>query len=235
MASGKLEKMLVLAFESAEKAETGGIPEAKARFDALINPESYALEYKVKTSDGQGQGTRGAQVKFEYTLPEELTFDFLFDNTGLIDGKPKPNGVFDDVDAFRKLLTEYHGVLTRAVPPQARLGEPHLQGPGDRGRHHLQAVQPRRPADPRGGAGQVQGVDRGEEARRSSRTPLRRPDASSHRHARGHAALHVLRGLRRPAALPVRRRRSTSSTTSESLAEGGQIQFPPLPAEPVRR
>jgi hypothetical protein len=108
-ATGKLEKMLVLAFDSAEDAERGGTVEAKARFEALINPETYTLEYKVKTSDGQGQGTSGAQAKFEYTLPEELTFDFLFDNTGLIDGTPKPDGVFAEVDAFRKLLTEYQG------------------------------------------------------------------------------------------------------------------------------
>jgi hypothetical protein len=108
-ATGKLEKMLILAFESAKDAESGGTTEAKAKFEALINPETYTLEYKVKTADGQGQGTSGAQTKFEYTLPEELTFDFLFDNTGVIDGTPKPDGVSEDVNAFRKLLTEYQG------------------------------------------------------------------------------------------------------------------------------
>jgi len=108
-ATGKLEKMLILAFDTAEDAERGGQLEAKARFEALINPETYTLEYKVKTSDGQGQGTSGAQIKFEYTLPEELTFDFLFDNTGLIDGQANPDGVADDVHVFRDLLTKYQG------------------------------------------------------------------------------------------------------------------------------
>ncbi len=106
---GKLEKMLILAYESSKDAEDGGLTEAKETFEALINPETYTLEYKVKTSDSQGQGTSSAQTKFEYTMPEELSFDFLFDNTGLIDGTPKPDGVFDDVDSFRKLLTEYRG------------------------------------------------------------------------------------------------------------------------------
>lgn len=106
---GKLEKMLILAYESAEKAESGGALEAKEKFEALINPETYTIEYKVKTSDAQAQGSSGAQPKFEYTLPEELTFDFLFDNTGLIDGVPEPDGVFDKVLAFRRLLTEYRG------------------------------------------------------------------------------------------------------------------------------
>ena len=108
-AGGSLEKMLILAYDSAKDAEDGGLSEAKGRFEALINPETYTLEYKVKTSDAQAQGSSGAQLKFEYTLPEELTFDFLFDNTGLIDGTPKPDGVFDDVNAFRRLLTEYQG------------------------------------------------------------------------------------------------------------------------------
>ncbi len=113
---GKLEKMLILAFETSEEAESGGMTEAKDSFEALINPETYTLDYKVKTSDGQGQGTSGAQAKFEYTMPEELTFEFLFDNTGIIDGKPKKDGIFDDVNHFRELLTEYQGDSPRTLP-----------------------------------------------------------------------------------------------------------------------
>jgi len=107
--AGKLEKMLILAFESAEDAENGGQAEAKDKLEALINPETYSLDYKVKTADGQGQGTSKAQAKFEYTMPEELSFEFLFDNTGIIDGKPNPGGVFDDVNHFRAMLTAYQG------------------------------------------------------------------------------------------------------------------------------
>jgi hypothetical protein len=106
---GKLEKMLILAYATSEAAERGGIAEAKDSFEAFINPESYALEYKVKTSEGQGQGTSGAQAKFEYILPEELTFEFLFDNTGIIDGLPKKEGIFDEVNHFKDLLTKYQG------------------------------------------------------------------------------------------------------------------------------
>jgi hypothetical protein len=107
--SGKLEKMLILAFETSEEAEDGGKTEAQDSFEALINPETYTLSYKVKTADEQGQGTSGAQSRFEYTMPEELTFEFLFDNTGIIDGKAKKEGVFDDVNHFRELLTKYQG------------------------------------------------------------------------------------------------------------------------------
>lgn len=107
--SGKLEKMLVLAFESSKDAETGGKMEAKDSFEALINPETYTLDYKLKFSEsGQGQGTSGKQLKYEYTEPEEISFEFLFDNTGIIDGKPR-DSIADDIKKFKQVLTEYKG------------------------------------------------------------------------------------------------------------------------------
>jgi hypothetical protein len=35
-----------------------------------------------------------------------MSFEFLFDNTGIIDNKPKPH-IRDDVEAFKKLLLEF--------------------------------------------------------------------------------------------------------------------------------
>lgn len=107
--NGKLEKMLILAFADSKKVGGGGILNADDKFEALINPETYTLEYKVKTAEGQGQGTSGVQAKFAYTMPEELTFEFLFDNTGIVDGKPNKKGVFEEVKHFRELLFKYRG------------------------------------------------------------------------------------------------------------------------------
>jgi len=88
------------------------------------------LEYKVKTSDGQGQGTSGAQIKFEYTLPEELTFEFLFDNTGIIDGKAKKDGVSDDVNPFTgRCLPGIRGLRTNPTI-LSWLGKPGFQRKG---------------------------------------------------------------------------------------------------------
>lgn len=104
--------MLILGFKDSKEAENGGIAEAKANdayFEALINPETYTLDYKLKFSEsGQGQGTSGKQLKYEYTEPEEITFEFLFDNTGLIDGKPRPD-VAEDLLKFKRVLIEYKG------------------------------------------------------------------------------------------------------------------------------
>ena len=107
--SGKLEKMLILAFSDSEKAENGGLKEADDVFEALINPESYSLSYKLKFSeDAQGHGTSGQQLKYEYTEPEEISFDFLFDNTGIIDSKPRPS-IADDLKRFKEVVVSYKG------------------------------------------------------------------------------------------------------------------------------
>jgi len=106
---GKHGKMLILAFSDSKKAESGGVAEADDSFEALINPETYTLEYKLKFSNsGQGHGTSGKQLKYEYTEPAEMSFDFLFDNTGIIDDEPRES-VADDLKRFREVLIDYKG------------------------------------------------------------------------------------------------------------------------------
>lgn len=108
-APGKHGKMLILAFADSKKAESGGVSEADESFEALINPESYTIAYKLKFSDsGQGHGTSGKQLKYQYTEPADMTFEFLFDNTGIIDGEPRES-VADDLKRFKEVLIDYKG------------------------------------------------------------------------------------------------------------------------------
>ncbi len=106
---GKHGKMLILAFADSKTAESGGVAEADDSYEALINPETYTLSYKLKFSPGgQGQGTSGKQLKYEYTEPSEMSFEFLFDNTGIIDGEPR-DSIADDLTRFRQVLVDYKG------------------------------------------------------------------------------------------------------------------------------
>lgn len=108
-ASGKHDKMLILAFNDSEAAENGGLAESDAHFEALINPETYTLSYQLKFSNqGQGQGSSGRQLKYAYSEPAEMSFEFLFDNTGIIDGKPR-DSIADDLKQFKDVLIDYKG------------------------------------------------------------------------------------------------------------------------------
>ena len=113
--TGKLEKMIIKSYPTVEKAESGQAP-VKKGLQVFINPESYKLNYKVITDCGGGvTGSTGEQTKFHGIKNADLTLDFLFDDTGIIDGEWKniieaPNkGVFDKVKIFRETLMQYDG------------------------------------------------------------------------------------------------------------------------------
>jgi hypothetical protein len=104
-----MARMLILAYANATDTEDGGTAKAKKKIEALINPESYTLDYKLSYSaDDHGQGASGKQLKFRYSEPEELSFDFLLDNTGIIDGVPRPD-IADDIKTYREVLTGFQG------------------------------------------------------------------------------------------------------------------------------
>jgi phage tail protein X len=109
-AQGELKKMKIYAYTNIDMADSHlaqveGIPNP---YTALINPETYTVDIKYEFQNSQGQGTTGGQQQFKVKYPEEMAFDFLFDNTGIIDGKPKAN-IAADIDHFKKFLMDYDG------------------------------------------------------------------------------------------------------------------------------
>ncbi|MEO6834257.1 MAG: LysM peptidoglycan-binding domain-containing protein [Chitinophagaceae bacterium] len=100
---GALEKMMIIAYNNPDYGDSHQV---ESPFTAMMNPENYVLDYKVTFNEAQGSGTTGTQQRFFAKPPEEMAFEFLFDDTGLIDGNPRPDGVFEEVDNFKKLLIE---------------------------------------------------------------------------------------------------------------------------------
>ena len=206
-ATGKLEKMLILAFDTAEDAERGGALEAKARFEALINPET--LHARVQGQDGRRPGAghqRSAdQVRVHASRGADLRLPVR---------QHRPDR--RQAEAGRRVRRRPRvpqaahrvpGRLARAVPPQARLGEPRSSRAG-----RSRSASPTSCSTPTASrSGRSSGSSSRARSRTRSAPPSRiasSPDLTHRRDrpARRHAAVHVLRGLRRPAALPVRRR-----------------------------
>jgi len=102
--TGKLEKVKISAYSNPDLGDDSFVGE----FTAMMNPETYTLDYKVEYQDGQGQGTSAAQQRFTVKKPEEFSFEFLFDNTGIIDQNPREN-IADDLKTFRDMLVGYEG------------------------------------------------------------------------------------------------------------------------------
>jgi hypothetical protein len=107
---GELKKMKIYAYTDVDLADDhlASIPGINNPYTALINPETYTVEIKYEFENAQGQGTTGGSQQFKVKLPEEMSFEFLFDNTGLIDGKPKEN-ISTEIENFKKFLMDYDG------------------------------------------------------------------------------------------------------------------------------
>lgn len=51
-----------------------------------VNPESFSRTLKLESKEQQGQGNQGSNPDYVLTLPEELSFEFIFDGTEAIEG-----------------------------------------------------------------------------------------------------------------------------------------------------
>lgn len=100
--TGKLEKMILIAFED-ERYET-----ERGRYTVMVNPEKYTYNYEIEFDEAQGTGTSSANLNFNKAKPEELSFEFVFDGTGVI---PDTVGkkVVDELENFKNLVIKYQG------------------------------------------------------------------------------------------------------------------------------
>jgi hypothetical protein len=73
--------VVIYAFDN--KKLTG---KEKGSFSLPINPENYAMSYKVEVDKSGGHGNKGSDVKYKKTPPEQLKLEFIFDNTGTVMG-----------------------------------------------------------------------------------------------------------------------------------------------------
>lgn len=111
--AGKLERMKIFGYADADMRE-----EVAPNIEVLINPESYTWDYRLRFAQEQGQGTSAAHLRYEATEPFELSFEFLFDASGIIDGNPRPN-IVEDIANFKNVVLEYKGGSHQ--PPYVKL------------------------------------------------------------------------------------------------------------------
>jgi len=81
--------------------------DGKKSYEVLINPASLKAAYTVKYSEKQGLGTASPELKFQYIPAGQISFQLIFDGTGLV-GKKKQS-VPDQVTAFRNATFKYQG------------------------------------------------------------------------------------------------------------------------------
>ncbi len=96
--SAKLEKLII-----RDKAK------ASKKFEVLVNPATVSHNFELNYDTSAPPGTAFPEIKWKNNGPEKLSFDLVFDGTGIIDKKAKP--VADQIKAFKDVALNYDGKI----------------------------------------------------------------------------------------------------------------------------
>ena len=105
---GKLENLKIYAFsDSTFDTKQKDVPHP---YEVAINPETYSLNYKADYGENNATGTSKGGVKYNKSLPETLSLEFLFDRSGVFADSPaQEKGVVDDIKVFKKTTFDFNG------------------------------------------------------------------------------------------------------------------------------
>lgn len=109
---GKLQKLSIRAYSDPTfDSELFLVAGSTEPYEVAINPETYSLSYKSEYAIENSPGSSSGGVKFNRSLPENLTLEFLFDRTGVFEDSPvdEENGVIADLKDFKKITYEFNG------------------------------------------------------------------------------------------------------------------------------
>lgn len=104
MPNGRLEKLLIQAFEQADFSGT-----AIASFESYVNPSEVTLAYEMDYDSAQGSGTTGSRMEFKSVKPGDLALSLFLDGTG---ANGRPCDVQAQVAQFQT-VTGYNGNIHR--------------------------------------------------------------------------------------------------------------------------
>lgn len=101
-----LEKMYMQAYSKEDYASSHKVGD---KFTLQVNPESYKVSWLVDHDTTQAAGTGGTSLHFNKILPPDLSFDVLFDSSGVLTGGPGGGDVTAQLTAFKDSMLSYNG------------------------------------------------------------------------------------------------------------------------------
>ena len=109
---GKLEKMTLSAY-----VDGGEHGRALRTVQVLINPESYRRQFRVVLDDEATPGSGYASPVFDHTEAETLSFQLVFDATGVLPTALSgfvpslADGIDKEIEAFKAVALTFNGKI----------------------------------------------------------------------------------------------------------------------------
>jgi len=116
---GKLEKMTITpcsidAGKITAKSDSQGMK-------VMINPSTFTHDHSVTYCKDNTIGANGEELKFKQINEEKISFELVFDGTGVI---PNSTGtVKDKIDKLKKISYRYDGTEHQSKPVRLKWGD----------------------------------------------------------------------------------------------------------------
>jgi len=105
ISAGTLTPMTITAYTDAAFSAQAD------EYTVLVNPDQITFNYKIKSTRQDVPGTGANTLKYVGVEPESVSFDIIFDTTGVIPGSS--GDVYDQITDFRKITYDYNGTIHR--------------------------------------------------------------------------------------------------------------------------
>ncbi len=105
ISAGTLTPMTITAYTDASFSAQD------SEYTVFVNPDQLTFNYKIKSTRQEVPGQGANTLKYVGVEPESLSFDIMFDTTGVIPGST--GDVYAQIKEFRKLTYDYNGTIHR--------------------------------------------------------------------------------------------------------------------------
>ncbi len=97
---GIIDKMRIEVYPNEEYKES----EAISTIFVQVNPESYTINHEVEFCEGQAMGASNQNLKFNKIKGEEVSFDFIFDSSGILPPAKIEDGKVEKIPLLDSLV-----------------------------------------------------------------------------------------------------------------------------------
>jgi nucleoid-associated protein YgaU len=100
--TSKLEKLTIIAFSKPNYTGQVGEP-----FKVYLNPKPYKRGHTITYNECKPAGSSGANIRFSGMEAESISFEFVFDATGVVPGST--TDLEGQITAFKEVVYSFNG------------------------------------------------------------------------------------------------------------------------------
>ncbi len=106
--SGELKKLTITPHKDASQDNKVTDLKAGTEFTVLANPTNYTVKYQSNFNDKKAIGENTDNQSYDSSPSPQISFDFIFDQTGIIKS-PSKKSVHQQINDFKEVVFTYHG------------------------------------------------------------------------------------------------------------------------------